>query len=846
MPVPDFQSLMLPVLDEIATGAQIKTGELRERIRQRFDLSAEEIAQLLPSGRQTVLVNRVGWALAYLKQSGLISNLGRGTYEITARGRDVLAEAPARIDVAFLRRYPELVAFVDATEEGAEPENLSDHAYVLEAAAEWRKRCLLEDGSILSAGQVWTPDGLAALQRFYLDAPDESDRTFVVKLEDQLKETHPAAKQLAAEMVWVICLFPVPASMKADTKRDLVRTIWEWSAERLDESSSMLGAPLETGIGRPGVAFSTRRWAEFGYLIRVTQKLKALSRSEREALLADPWDFAGLLDQVAGSENPQLRHVLRYLVFPDVFEPSATGRDKRDIVAAFRRLSRKDIRGMTPLQIDRALLEIREEEESRRGAKERLSFYRTPLLEVWRGDASFADEVRYWKIAPGADARLWDQSIQGGYISVGWNELGDLSDCDREEFDRRCSAELERHDDWTKDGLEQVWRFINIREGDRIVANRGTTDVLGIGTVVGDYYYRAEGEHFHRLPVRWDDRRPRRVSEYGWRRTLIELTEQKFNRILNALDQGDDEPPHLPAPPTVSKPVEPYGIEHALRELFTDRPRFQRIVATLREQKNVILQGPPGVGKTFFARRLAYTLLGEKDAARVGMVQFHQAYSYEDFVQGYRPTGSGFVLRDGVFFDFASKAHRDSKRDYVFIIDEINRANLSKIFGELMMLIERDKRSSEWAVPLAYQAPGAAPYFLPPNLHLLGLMNTADRSLAMVDYALRRRFSFVDLEPGFGTERFASFLSARGATEVLIRRIAERLGQLNAEIADDRVNLGPGFCIGHSFFSSLADHITPDEEWYRRVVENEIAPLLREYWFDKPTLATSWVARLLA
>lgn len=845
MSVPDFQSLMLPVLEELAN-SETKTGELREKVRQRFALSAEDLAQLLPSGRQTLFVNRVAWALSYLKQARLIANVARGTYQITARGREVLDERLTRIDVAFLRRYPELNAFVDGRAEGAEPESLADHSHVLQAASGWRDRCLLEDGSVLSTNHVWTLGSLAALQRFYLEAPDASERTFVTKLQDQLKECEPAAKQLAAEMLWVLCLFPIPASMKPDTKRELIKTIWEWSGESIQTSHPMLGAPLEAGIGRPGVAFSTRRWAEFAYLIRVAQRLKLLPVSERTSALTDPWVFASMLNEVAAQENPQMRHVLQYLLFPEVFEPSATGRDKREIVAAFRGMSRKDARGMSSVQIDRALLDIRREEESKRSSGERLSFYRTPLLEIWKNEGANAEEVRYWKIAPGADGRLWEKSVDDGYISIGWNDLGDLSDCDRTEFDRRLSTQLALHDDWTKEGVEQVWRFLSIREGDRIVANRGTTEVLGTGTVVGEYYYAADGEHFHRLPVRWDDRRTRRVDEPGWRRTLIELAEEKFNRIRNADGDGVQDKagaPMSPAPPP--RPIEPYGTEAALRELFVEAARFERIVQTLREKKNVILQGPPGVGKTFFARRLAYCLLGEKDPTRVGMIQFHQAFSYEDFVQGYRPTGSGFVLRDGVFFDFASKAHRDPGRDYVFIIDEINRANLGKVFGEVMMLIEKDKRSQEWAVPLAYATPGSEPYFVPQNLYLLALMNTADRSLAMVDYALRRRFAFIDLEPGFATPGFSEYLSSKGASGELIRRIVERIGQLNGEIAEDRVNLGPGFCVGHSFFSSLAVQATPDDTWYRQVIEGEIAPLLREYWFDKPKVASDWVAKLL-
>jgi 5-methylcytosine-specific restriction endonuclease McrBC GTP-binding regulatory subunit McrB len=199
--------------------------------------------------------------------------------------------------------------------------------------------------------------------------------------------------------------------------------------------------------------------------------------------------------------------------------------------------------------------------------------------------------------------------------------------------------------------------------------------------------------------------------------------------------EPDDDVRPLPPSPL-------YLIEEALPEIFMERDELEEILALWRTKKNIILQGPPGVGKSFVARRLGYLLMGHRDQARTRTVQFHQAYSYEDFIQGYRPSEEGgFIRRDGAFFDFAKLAEADLDRPYVFIIDEINRGNLSKILGELMMLIESDKRGREYALPLAYSRPDEAPFSVPPNLFLIGLMNTADRSLAMVDYALRRRAS---------------------------------------------------------------------------------------------------------
>jgi 5-methylcytosine-specific restriction enzyme B len=288
-----------------------------------------------------------------------------------------------------------------------------------------------------------------------------------------------------------------------------------------------------------------------------------------------------------------------------------------------------------------------------------------------------------------------------------------------------------------------------------------------------------------------------------------------------------------------------YTAETAMEGLFMSEEDFRGLLDLMEHRRNVILQGAPGVGKTFIAKRLAYALMGEKDDARVEMVQFHQSYSYEDFIQGYRPSGTGFELKDGVFFTFCRRAAQDRSRPHVFIIDEINRGNLSKIFGELMMLIEADKRSEDSAVPLTYALPEQAPFFVPENVIILGMMNTADRSLAMVDYALRRRFAFVELEPEFQSEKFRDFLNERLVPNEIAKRIIGRMTELNGVIAKDTDNLGPGFRIGHSFFCPN-NGTSADEAWYARIIKTEIAPLLREYWFDNTAVADHHVKQLLA
>ena len=555
---------------------------------------------------------------------------------------------------------------------------------ILAAAEYWKRRCLLDEKSLFTEQSLWTREGFDELHALYVERAKDglSALSYLSELEDKLKPGSPDASCLWAEMTWVYHLIQSSASMKVATKRARIREIWDWSGRGFPADHDLLiDAVLGAGVANTGRAYNTHMWREFRFFADAMLQWFSLEIGKRESLLHLPWDCASWLDEREFVENRMFRHVLLFLLFPDEFEPIASGKERSEIVVALG--SGNGLEPADEVAIDKELLAIRQRLEREYPNESELHFYLSPIKELWQ-------------------------------------------------------------DTPKPDG-----------------------------------------------------------------------------------NGGSDDGSYTP--------------EQARQDLFLDPDHFDRLLSSIKSDKNLILQGPPGTGKTFMARRIAWCLIGQQDDDFTEMVQFHQSYAYEDFVEGFRPTKEGgFVLKPGVFRRFCERAQDNSETPHVFIIDEINRGNLSRIFGELLMLIERDKRSEDYAVALTYSD---EPFHVPENIFILGMMNTADRSLALVDYALRRRFAFETLEPAFGHSTFEKHLTEKGADSELVRRISKRMAKLNKKIRDDQ-ELGSGFQIGHSYFVP-GEGDEPSDGWYQHVVDTRIAPLLREYWFDAPEDVEEEVAQLL-
>lgn len=452
---------------------------------------------------------------------------------------------------------------------------------------------------------------------------------------------------------------------------------------------------------------------------------------------------------------------------------------------------------------------------------------------------ALADEdvhtVRYWLYAPGEGSCMWDEFYTSGIMAIGWGEIGDLSTFDSKDAMKIKMREVIDESLSYKNAAHATWQFANeMKIGDIVFVKKGMHQIIGRGVVMSDYEYdnTRDDEYKNIRQVDWTHNGEWPHPGQAVMKTLTDITSytdyvEKLNSLFED-ETGEDAE-------DVEKTYPPYTKEDFLSEVFMPEEEYDKLSGILRIKKNIILQGAPGVGKTFVAKRIAFSMMGVKDVERVMMVQFHQSYSYEDFIMGFRPSTDGFELKRGAFYNFCKKAEIDGDNDYFFIIDEINRGNLSKIFGELFMLIENDKRGV--SLQLLYSD---EKFSVPKNIYIIGMMNTADRSLAMLDYALRRRFAFFEIKPGFTTDGFREYRMSL-ENEKFDKLIA-CVESLNNVISNDE-SLGDGFCIGHSYFCNLLPD-TINDQILSGIVEYELIPLLKEYWFDEPTKVKDWSSNL--
>lgn len=419
-------------------------------------------------------------------------------------------------------------------------------------------------------------------------------------------------------------------------------------------------------------------------------------------------------------------------------------------------------------------------------------------------------DQEYWKISPGEKARLWDECHAGGYICIGWSRLGNLANVTRDEFDTRVAQVARELDGYTVTATNQVWNFAQIPVGAYVVANRGHREIVGVGRVTGAYGFHEEGDDYpHRLPVDWYDIETKPIDCRGWNKTMVRLDRGRFLELGCKPQSGETSEADSK---TSVEPTAIYTIADCAEETGFSELELRRWIRAIERKGQAIFYGPPGTGKTYMAERLAKVLVGGGNGS-IDLVQFHPSYAYEDFVQGIRPTTGAngsltFEKVPGRFLEFCKRVE-SSPDTSVLIIDEINRAELSRVFGELMYLLEyRDKE-----VPLA----GGDVLRIPKNLRIIGAMNTADRSIALVDHALRRRFAFFPLHP-----REDILVRYHDNTGFPIQGLVKMLRQVNEKIGD------PNYSIGISFF--LTENL---ERQIEDIWSMEIIPYLEEFFFDQ-------------
>lgn len=684
-------------------------------------------------------------------------------------------------------------------------------------------RQLIESGfgredSLLTPGHpIWTAEHLAELKRDYVDRPDMGPDDFFEKLQQQLATSSAGAIQLFAELL-IVNVLPL-TNLGGPLKVKHVRTVLNLANPAVEIPVDVEQVLSGGGVYHGGQAFGNYRWKQLVYLIGVAQHFKALPEQRRAEALADPLIFRAEVDAVPTGQAAQ-RQSLLYLAFPKFFLPVVNGTQRRTIRDAF-----------APQYLDRSvgdvdsdLHDINEAIMAEEGGP--VDLYASPWVERWQQvqPPPPADIQHAWKVhgsnVKGQDmVPIWRRK---GTVSLAASLLRTVEpDASREELkafvdeDYRSSGYAAR-----QEKFDEFYTFLaRMHPGDLVITvSQGQ---VYFASVTGDaeFVKSSDGRSNLRRTVKWHDRPMQwselpsevaaRMSAQG---EVLDLS-QHLDTLLALADRRV-------RPPRPSSLNLPDASDELATRLHVSKEWLQECIDLLRDRPQLVFYGPPGTGKTYLAKELARYLT---DAANVTIVQFHPAYSYEDFFEGYRPQGGsggqvGFTLTPGPLRSLVDRATDNPDAVYVLIIDEINRGNLPKIFGELYFLLEyRDD-----AIDLLYSSDTTEPFSLPKNIIILGTMNTADRSIALVDAAIRRRFAFLPLHPSEQPTSgiLRSWLAAKGHTS----EVADLLDELNGRISDTDFKIGPSYFMRPAVYEGSGKGL-------ERMWRTDILPLLEEHHY---------------